>query len=100
MFDIANNTEFLTAIGIANAPEDVKAKLIAGIENLAQQKLVEAMSDRITDAQAEEFGNITDEQQAYNWLMANIPDFQQIVTDVLADIKNDILTHKANVVGA
>ena len=100
MFDIANNTEFLTAIGIANAPEDVKAKLIAGIENLAQQKLVEAMSDRITDAQAEDFGNITDEQQAYNWLMANIPDFQQIVTDVLADIKNDILTHKANVVGA
>ena len=99
MFDIANNTEFLTAIGIANAPEDVKAKLIAGIENLAQQKLVEAMSDRITDAQAEEFGNITDEQQAYNWLMTNIPDFQQIVTDVLADIKNDILTHKANVVG-
>ena len=100
MFDIANNTEFLTAIGIANAPEDVKAKLIAGIENLAQQQLVEVMSDRITDAQAEDFGNITDEQQAYNWLMANIPDFQQIVTDVLADIKNDILTHKANVVGA
>ena len=100
MFDVANNTEFLTAIGIADAPEDVKAKLVAGIEDLAQKKLVVALSDKITDAQAEEFGNITDEQQAYNWLMTNVPDFQQIVTDIFAEIKNDILTRKANVVGA
>lgn len=100
MFDIANNTEFLTAIGIANAPEEVKAKLVAGIENLAQQKLINAISDRITDAQAEEFGNITDEKQAYDWLMTNVPDFQQIVTNVLEEIKNDILMNKASVVGA
>lgn len=100
MFDIVNNTEFLTAIGIANAPEDVKAKLIAGIENLAQQKLINAISDKITEAQAEEFGNITDEQQAYDWLMTNVPGFQQIVTDIFTEIKNDILMHKANVVGA
>ncbi len=100
MFDVANNTEFLTAIGIADAPEDVKAKLVAGIEDLAQKKLVVALSDKITDAQAEEFGNITDEQQAYNWLMTNVPDFKQIVTDIFAEIKNDILARKANVVGA
>lgn len=100
MFGIADNTEFLTAIGIINAPEDVKAKLIAGIENLAQQRLVNEMSNRITDAQAEEFGNITDEQQAYNWLMTNVPDFQQIVTNILAGIKNDILMNKAEIVGA
>jgi len=99
MFGVANNTEFLTAIGIADAPEDVKAKLVAGIENLAQQKLINAISDKITDAQAEEFGNITDEQQAYDWLTTNVPDFQQIVTDIFTEIKNDILTHKANVVG-
>ena len=86
-------------VAIADAPEDVKAKLIAGIEDLAQQKLINAISDKITDAQAEEFGNIVDEQQAYDWLMTNVPDFQQIVTDVFAEIKNDILLNKAKVVG-
>ena len=99
MFDIKNNTEFLTAIGINNAPEDVKAKLIAGIENLAEKKLITRISDIVTDEQAEHFGSITDEQEAANWLNANIPNFQDIVTEVLTEIKNDILQHKATVVG-
>ena len=99
MFDIANNTEFLTAIGINDAPEDVKAKLIAGIENLAEERLIAKVSDKITDEQAEEFGKITDEKQAADWLNANIPDFSNLVTEVFAEIKNEILEHKMNVVG-
>ena len=99
MFDIANNTEFLTAIGIDNAPEDVKAKLIAGIENLAEKKLITRLSDIVTDEQAEQFGSITDEQEAANWLNTNVPNFQEIVTEVLAEIKDDIMQHKAAVVG-
>ncbi|MDO4747057.1 MAG: DUF5663 domain-containing protein [Candidatus Saccharibacteria bacterium] len=100
MFGIADNQEFLTAIGIADASEETKNQLIAGIETLAEQRLVTALSDRLTDAEAEEFGKITDEQQARDWLMAKIPDFQDMVANILADIKNDILLHKAEVIGA
>lgn len=99
MFDISNNTEFLTAIGINNASEDVKAKLIAGIENLAQERLIAKISDKLTEEQATEFGNITDEQEAANWLNQNIPDFANLVTEVFEEIKNEILEHKMNVVG-
>lgn len=99
MFDIANNTEFLTAIGIANASDDVKAKIIAGVEGLAEKRLVTKISDRITEEQATEFGNITDEQQAKEWLTNNVPDFDSLVTEVFEEIKYDILQHKAAVVG-
>lgn len=99
MFDIANNTEFLTAIGINDASEDVKAKLIAGIESLAEKRLVTKLSDIVSDEQAEQFSHITDEQEAANWLNANIPNFQEIVIEVLNEIKNEILQHKATVVG-
>ena len=99
MFDIANNTEFLTAIGINDAPEDVKAKLIAGIEALAEERLITKVSDRITEEQAEEFSKITDEQQAADWLNTNVPDFPDIVTEVFAEIKREILEHKMNVLG-
>ena len=99
MFDIANNTEFLTALGINDAPEDVKTKLIAGIEDLAKERLVTRLSERLSDAQAEEFGNISDEQQARDWLMSNVPDFEAIVTDVLSEIRYDILRQKSEVVG-
>lgn len=99
MFDIANNTEFLTALGINDAPEDVKTKLIAGIEDLAQQRLVVKLSERLSEDQAEEFGNITDEEQAKNWLAANVPDLESIVTDVLSEIRYEILRQKSEVVG-
>ena len=99
MFDIANNTEFLTEIGINDAPEDVKAKLIAGLEDLARRKLIIRISDIITDEQAEQFGNITDEKEAAEWIKTNIPNFDDIVKEVFAGMKSDILQHKANVVG-
>ena len=99
MFGIANNTEFLEAIGIADAPEETKAKLVAGLEDLAEKRLVEKLSDRLTEEQAKEFGAITDEKAAYDWLMTNVPDLQDIITNTLAEMRDDILQHKATVVG-
>lgn len=99
MFDIANNTEFLTAIGINDAPEETKAKLINGIEALAENRLIIKLSDVMTEEQAEEFGKITDEKQANDYLMSVVPNFQGIVTGVLAEIRDEILMHQATVVG-
>ena len=97
MFGIANNTEFLTAIGINDAPEDIKIRLIAGIEDLARKKLVIRVSEVITSEQAEQFNNIKDDAESYNWVMANIPNFQKIVQEVLSEVKDDILRHKESV---
>lgn len=99
MFGIANNTEFLTALGINDAPEDTKAKLVAGIEHLAEDRLVTRLSERLTEAEAEEFSQITDEQQAHDWLISHVPDFEAMVTDILSEIRYDILSQKAEVVG-
>ena len=99
MFDIANNTEFLTAIGINDAPEETKTKLINGIEALAEKRLIVKLSEIMTDEQAEEFGKITDEKQAYDYLVNAVPNFQDLVTETLAEIKDEILTHQAAVVG-
>lgn len=99
MFDIASNTEFLTEIGINDASEEVKAKLIAGIENLAKERLITKISDKLSDEKAEEFGKITDEKEAADWINANLPDFPAMVTEVFDEIKTEILAHKANVIG-
>lgn len=99
MFDIANNTEFLTAIGINDAPEETKTKLISSIEALAEKRLITKLSEVMTDAQAEEFGKITDEKQAYDYLISTVPNFEDLVTEILAEIKDEILTHQAAVVG-
>ncbi len=100
MFGIANNTEFLTAIGINDAPEETKATLVAGIEDLIREKLITEMSNRLSDAEAEEFGNITDEDEAFNWLNSHVPDFNDIVKNIIQDVQYDILKRRAETVGA
>lgn len=99
MFNIANNTEFLQALGINDADEEVKNTLIAGIEDIAKQRLVEKLSERLTEEEAEEFSKIEDEQQAHDWLLNHIPDFENMVTEILSDIHYEILKQKAEVVG-
>ena len=99
MFDIINNPQFLADIGIDNASEEDKARLIAGIEDIAKERLTAKVADRITSEQAEEFGNITDEREAAEWLNANIPDFSSLVTEVFSEIRREIIAHKANVLG-
>lgn len=94
MFDIANNTEFLTATGVADAPEAERTKLIAELEELAGKRLVVALSERLTEAQIAEFDAITDEKQAYDWLAANLPDFPDLVNQILADLQSDVIAHK------
>ena len=97
MFDISENHEFLTAIGIENAPN--RDEIVANLETIAQQKLTIKISEKLTPAQLEEFDNIADEEQAANWLAANLPDLPNLVTASLSEMKDEILSTKAAVLG-
>ena len=97
MFGIADNHEFLAAIGIENAPN--RDEIVANLEDLAQQKLTIKIAEKLTAEQLEEFNNLTDEVTATNWLNANLPDFFDLVTESLAEMKNEILQNKAKVLG-
>lgn len=97
MFGIADNHEFLTAIGIENAPN--RDEIVARLEKIAEQKLTIKISEKLTPAQLEEFNNIADEEQAFNWLTANLPDLPNLVTESLSEMKDEILSTKAAVLG-
>ncbi len=97
MFGIADNHEFLTAIGVENAPN--RDVIVANLERIAQQKLAIKISERLTPDQLEEFNNINDEEQAARWLAGNLPDLLKLVTESLADMKNEVLATKGMVLG-
>jgi hypothetical protein len=100
MFNIANNQDFLMALGIADLPEETKAPLIEGLEASAQSRLVLKLEERLTDEQAEQLGAIDDDQQMSDWLRANVPDFLFLVSDVLSEMQQEILSAKQNIIGA
>ena len=97
MFGIMDNHEFLSAIGIENSPN--RDAIAASLENLAEQKLTIKLSERLTTEQLAEFNTIKDEQQAAEWLNTNVPDFNELVTASLAEMKDEILSMKATVLG-
>lgn len=97
MFGIANNHEFLATIGIDKVPN--RDAIIADLENIAQQKLAIKISERLTPEQLEEFNSIADEAQSAEWLNKNLPDLQNLVTESLSEMKDEILSTKAIVLG-
>ena len=97
MFNIAENQEFINAIGIANAPN--RNEIIANLEEIAKQKLTIKISEKLTDAQLEEFNSLDDEEQAANWLTTNLPELPELVSESLSEMKNEIFSTKAAVLG-
>ena len=97
MFGIADNHEFLSAIGIEKAPN--RDELVASLEELAAQKFTIKLAGRLNTEQLEEFNAIEDEKQAADWLNAHVPDFQSLVTEALAEMRDEILTMRATVLG-
>ena len=99
LFNIANNTQFLTDIGIANSAPEVKEKLIAGLEESAYNRLVMRLSDTLTEEQANELDGIQDDQEVSAWIRKNVPDLLFMVGDILEEMKQELLAQKAQVVG-
>ncbi len=97
MFGIADNHDFLAALGIENAPN--RDVIIANLEKIAQQKLTIKISERLTAAQLEEFNSIVDEEQSANWLNNNLPDFSNLVTESISEMADEILSTKKAVLG-
>lgn len=97
MFGIADNHEFLAALGIENAPN--RDTIIANLEKIVQQKLTIKISEKLTAAQLEEFNNIVDEEQSANWLNNNLPDFSNLVTESVSEMADEIISTKKAVLG-
>lgn len=78
MFNFADDQEFLEAIGIANAPDDTKQRLIAGLEETAERKMTRKLSETLSDDKAAEFGKLVDgsTDDLTAWLTANAPQYK------------------------
>jgi hypothetical protein len=97
LFNIANNVQFLTDIGIINSAPEIKAKLIAGLEESAYNRLVIRLSEILSDEQANELAGLEDEQAVSDWVRKNVPDLLFMVGDILEELKQELLAQKAQV---
>ncbi len=91
---------FLQEMGLSAMPEDQKQKFLAYIQEELEIRIGERISKGLTETQLNEFDMIDDPKEAAKWLEKNRPDYREIVTRTINEMKEEIRANRARLVGA
>ena len=92
--------KFLQEMGLSAMPEDQKQKFLDYVQEELEVRIGERISKGLTEVQLNEFDMITDPAEAAKWLETNRPDYREIVTRTIEEMKNEIRMNRAKLVGA
>ena len=91
---------FLAEMGLSAMPEDQKQKVLDYIQEELEIRIGERISKGLTEVQLNEFDMITDQAEAAKWLEINRPDYREIVTRTIEEMKSEIRANRERLVGA
>ena len=91
--------QFLQEMGLSAMPEDQKQKFLAYIQEELEIRIGERISKGLTETQLNEFDMINDPKEAARWLEKNRPDYREIVTRTINEMKEEIRANRARLVG-
>lgn len=92
--------KFLQEMGLSAMPEDEKQKFLDYIQEELEVRIGERISRGLTEAQLNQFDMITDQAEATKWLEVNRPDYREIVTRTINEMKEEIRANRARLVSA
>ena len=92
--------KFLQEMGLSAMPEDQKQKFLDYVQEEVEVRIGERISRGLSEAQLAEFDAITDPAEAAKWLEKNRPDYRQIVTRTIEELKDEIRANRAKLVSA
>ena len=91
---------FLQEMGLQAMPEEQKQDFLNYIQEELEVRIGERISKGLTEVQLNEFDMITDQTEAAKWLEKNRPDYREIVTRTINEMKEEIRANRAKLVGA
>ena len=91
--------KFLQEMGLQAMPEDQKQKFLDYVQEELEVRIGERISKGLTREQLGEFDMITDPTEAARWLERNRPDYREIVSRTIEEMKEEIRANRAKLVG-
>jgi len=85
---------FLQEMGLQAMPEDQKQAFLNYVQEELEVRIGERISKGLTEAQLNEFDAITDQTEAARWLEQNRPDYREIVTRTIDELKAEIRANR------
>ena len=92
--------KFLQEMGLTAMPEEQKQQFLDYIQEELEVRIGERISKGLTEVQLNEFDMINDPFEAAKWLEKNRPDYREIVTRTINEMKEEIRANRAKLVGA
>ena len=89
------NEEFLAEMGLSAMPEDQKQDFLNYVQEELEVRIGERVARGLTEVQLNEFDMITDQAEAAKWLEINRPDYREIVTRTIAEMKEEIRANRS-----
>lgn len=86
---------FLADVGLSAMPAEVKKEFLEFVQEELEIRIGERISRGLTETQLLEFDKITDQVEAARWLEINRPDYREIVTRTIAEMKDEIRENRA-----
>ena len=86
--------QFLQKMGLSAMPEDQKQAFLAYVQEELEIRIGERISKGLTNTQLNEFDMITDQEEAAKWLERNRPDYREIVTRTINEMKEEIRANR------
>ena len=91
--------QFLQEMGLSAMPESQKQKFLDYVQEEVEVRIGQRISKGLTETQLNEFDMITDQAEATRWLERNRPDYREIVTHTIEEMKSEIRANRAKLVG-
>lgn len=89
---------FLQEMGLSAMPEDQKQAFLKYVQEELEVRIGERISKGLTEVQLNEFDLITDQAEATKWLERNRPDYREIVTRTIEEMKSEIRANRSKLI--
>ena len=89
------NEEFLAEMGLSAMPEEQKRDFLEYVQEELEVRIGERIAKGLTETQLNEFDRITDQNEAAKWLEINRPDYREIVSRTIAEMKEEIRANRS-----
>ena len=86
---------FLQEMGLSSMPADKKQDFLNYIQNELEIRIGRRISEGLTEAQLQEFDNLTEAADIAAWLEKNRPDYHEIVDRCIEEMKEAIVKNRA-----
>ena len=86
---------FLQEMGLQAMPEDKKQAFLDYIQEELEVRIGARISKGLTETQLNEFDMINDPLEAAKWLEKNRPDYREIVTRTIEEMKAEIRANRS-----